>query len=660
MYPYPNGPFGNMMPYTDFHAMNQDWIIQVVRNFLDQYTHIQDVIDEGLDDLEAKKNQLEGLLQAWYNEHSQDIADQLAGALADLNAWYTTHQNYLDATLAANIAAFNQAATAKGDEVIASIPDDYTELAGNVDDLLIDSNHNKVTDTAFPNLNKAVVAVESFEAFGQLLDSSILKTTGFIPVGNCSAIVAQVPCYLNQTDFGFVFYDESKQPMRGYVFNSYGSYETEIRTFNVPKGAAYFRTSGFVNSSEYGDFYYYRVYATPRPFIMVAASNSSLEDQTAADYVCDGSYDEHEIQSAINRTNGEVLLAVGDYYIDSFPNTEGNGVHTALHVGALNQQNISIIGAGNGSGRKYNTGNELRNGVKLHVSTTCYNGLDSSTQYAIIASATNGNNRKYPWSMVNIENISFILPDNQKKIICVDGWMMTSLSIKNILAMAVADASDLSVPVDGCIGIRGLQGSNFGTKNIWSSCFVWGFYEGYAVSGEHVIGMDLGARYCNYGFTFNKAVNQTGGLNHPITMINCCDECNFNMPIFGNRLQSGIAFSRQTIDLIDYNLEWIPEYYALGGDLATEYATGSTYGNITFTLQNSYEAGSGNIVNAPFWTAGHGHNIKTVNKAHSESGTTAERLTYTPQYMQTYYDTTLHKLLIYDGTSWVDSMGNTI
>lgn len=30
--PYPVGPFGNMMPYTNFHALNQDWMVHQVWN----------------------------------------------------------------------------------------------------------------------------------------------------------------------------------------------------------------------------------------------------------------------------------------------------------------------------------------------------------------------------------------------------------------------------------------------------------------------------------------------------------------------------------------------------------------------------------------------------------------------------------------------------
>ena len=122
-------------PYTDMHQLNLDWIIKIAKDFLDQYTHIQELIsngetslvnltNEGLQDLENKKDELEALLQAWYNTHSQDIADALAAALADIQL-----------TLNSTIQAFNTAADAKAAQTIASIPDDYTTLTTNVRDL---------------------------------------------------------------------------------------------------------------------------------------------------------------------------------------------------------------------------------------------------------------------------------------------------------------------------------------------------------------------------------------------------------------------------------------------------------------------------------------------------------------------------------------------
>lgn len=138
------GAFGENFPYSNFHDLNMDWIIKVAKDFLDQYTHLQETIEEGEQSLQDKADELEALLQAWYDTHSEDIAQQLADAISSLNTWYTTHQNYLDQTLADNIASFNQRADQKATETLASIPSDYTSLANTVETV-------RMTSGAFEN-----------------------------------------------------------------------------------------------------------------------------------------------------------------------------------------------------------------------------------------------------------------------------------------------------------------------------------------------------------------------------------------------------------------------------------------------------------------------------------------------------------------------------
>ena len=133
-------------PYTDMHQLNLDWIIKIAKDFLDQYTHIQQLIadgeaslqqltESGLTQLQEKADNLTELLQEWYNTHSADIADQLADALQDLEDWYTVHENYLDNTLAANELAFQTYAEQKAAETLETIPADYTTLSDAVNRL---------------------------------------------------------------------------------------------------------------------------------------------------------------------------------------------------------------------------------------------------------------------------------------------------------------------------------------------------------------------------------------------------------------------------------------------------------------------------------------------------------------------------------------------
>ena len=141
-----NGAFGENFPYSNFHDLNMDWIIKIAKDFLDQYTDIQDTITTGKTELEELAQQLENLLQEWYDTHSQDIANELATALSQLQAWYNTHSQdisnelatalaQLNTQLQSNILAFNTSANQKAIETLASIPDDYTTLSNRVIDI---------------------------------------------------------------------------------------------------------------------------------------------------------------------------------------------------------------------------------------------------------------------------------------------------------------------------------------------------------------------------------------------------------------------------------------------------------------------------------------------------------------------------------------------
>lgn len=127
-------------PYSNLHNLNLDWIIKITKDFLDQYAQIQDLISQGeesiqtltetgvteigdltttgLQQLQDKADNLETLLQQWYDTHSLDIANQLALAIADLNSWYQT-----------NKASFTVEMQNIVTNLIATIPADYTQVA---------------------------------------------------------------------------------------------------------------------------------------------------------------------------------------------------------------------------------------------------------------------------------------------------------------------------------------------------------------------------------------------------------------------------------------------------------------------------------------------------------------------------------------------------
>ena len=143
------GPFGNLFPYSDQHALNLDWIIQVAKDFLDQYTHIQEIISDGetsldqhttdgLAALAAEKDRLEGLLNAWYITHSEDIANQLTAA----------------------VAGFRTQAVAIAAEVFEDMPESYTALS------------DSVTQSLKLNQQSIVLASDDYEVVRRWINDS--------------------------------------------------------------------------------------------------------------------------------------------------------------------------------------------------------------------------------------------------------------------------------------------------------------------------------------------------------------------------------------------------------------------------------------------------------------------------------------------------------
>ncbi len=169
-------------PYTNLHELNLDWIIKIAKDFLEQYTNIQQLIEEGetslvnlketgLEELQEKADTLEAALQAWYDTHSEDIAQELASALADLNAWYTNHQNYLDAILAENETAFTDYINQKTAEVIQNIPQDYSELSK-----LATDTRNELVDQNVININTVYkTGTGSIDGSGQIITNNSFK-----------------------------------------------------------------------------------------------------------------------------------------------------------------------------------------------------------------------------------------------------------------------------------------------------------------------------------------------------------------------------------------------------------------------------------------------------------------------------------------------------
>lgn len=402
-------------------------------------------------------------------------------------------------------------------------------------------------------------------------------------------------------------------------------------------------------------------------FITVAPANYSGE--TAADLVCNGKNDELVIQRAVDLSveqNKNVLLLNGIYHIDGFHNPyNDNGPKTAICI-PNTWREIQLLG----QNHEYGFQKKYDNGVVLYVSGKALEEIDGEAD--VIRGKWTGQGIQNG-SSLRMENIAVILADNQHEIRCIDLRRTDRVEVKNITLVSYGDKIDKNsdyglgtppeIPKKGCIGLTMTDGSNNSYSN-YVNVQTYGFDEGIQVGGEHVVMINCGAAIGRYGFTFGNYESDCGS-NHPITLINCMDERNINLPLFnscgdadgkGGRLQG-----RQEVTMISFNMERVEAQTPGGrlGDLMKEVYPGTWRGNITFTLQPAWCAL--NSVDCRIWeNDGSGKGIKTVNSAHKTVCTTKERLSYYPMYAEQIFDTDLNKMLLCidpEERRWVDFNG---
>lgn len=398
-------------------------------------------------------------------------------------------------------------------------------------------------------------------------------------------------------------------------------------------------------------------------FITIAAHNTIENMKSEADIICPGKGDQLVIQKAIDdciSTGKNIYLLNGTYVIDDFYDMGDGGPKCSLCVPNCRRE-IYILG-------QNFTYIKDGGGVIFYVPEST---LDSIDEESVDVLRTTWTNRGITsGAALKFENISIALSCNQKPIRCIDLRRCDRVEIKNVRLTAYYDmdaglGKPPVVPAEGCIGLTMTDGSN-NCFSEYTNVFAFGFYEGFQAGGEHVVMTACGAAMCYYGYTFgNYEINC--GANHPITLINCCDERNVCLPLFnicgdeagGKRIQGD-----QEVTMISYNIERIAAQCPGGvlGDVMREVHPGTWKGNIDFTAQLAWCCT--NEKHFQMWeNDGSGTGFKTRNNCHKHLCSTEERLSYYPMYGQQIFDTDLNKMLIcVDPSSkkWVDLNGNIV
>lgn len=382
--------------------------------------------------------------------------------------------------------------------------------------------------------------------------------------------------------------------------------------------------------------------------VIVAAANSSESDKKLADYVCDGTNDEVEIQQAINTfatKSGQVILCNGDYFIDSFYSDSTYGKF-GLYIPNPNINHDIII---RGISHPNRVGTyTIGIAPTINLRQTTYNTLGTNEKVTIFGAL---GPITYPNLNVTIKNMGFNMGGTGKKMTVIDLQYFANARIDFCHIGLINGVSPSPTPNANYIGIRGLPGWNFGAGYYIKNCFLYGLGVAFDIGGEHLIMEDCGCRFCDITYRFN-GYNSPSKMAHPQTLINCCEEeCVRSMYFCTSSV-------KQTITMIDFNIEERPTQYPsyARSVKAVEQTPGNYHGTITYTA--NYE----NYVNTsaiPFWESGSGINFDTRNTTDLLYGSTADRPS-NPNVRQQYYDTTLNKMIVFIDGGWKDFMGNAV
>lgn len=403
--------------------------------------------------------------------------------------------------------------------------------------------------------------------------------------------------------------------------------------------------------------------------IYVAAKDSDDTDKASADYICDGVNDEEEINEAIvalKKRSGlrykKVVLFSGHYYVDSFPEVLGDW-KSAIAFHSDNRMlgdSLTISGI-----------SHYYRSTVIYVTEKALNSIADNTKHSVIMCMPSTKDNSVV--RFDVQNIMIALANNQHPIVAVNLQYGDCGECKNIYmtASGLYDNSETGIntgtsvrdkAVEGVIALRSYHGYTIGDTVRFDNICAFGFYTAFQLGCEHAIYNNLRSRFCHMGYTFGEYHTELvrGAFDHPMTLINCCDEQSIQGPVFAwnGLIDRSILETHpgekdkklQSVTFIDFNYE-IPHYAAY------EVEPGTFCGLI---LYHPSDGTFGGKPHYSFWKEGSGKNFNTINLTQANGGTSELRKSYGAHYMQHFFDTDLNKEVIFNGTNWVDCLGNIV
>ena len=385
------------------------------------------------------------------------------------------------------------------------------------------------------------------------------------------------------------------------------------------------------------------------PVIVIAASDSINSDKEKANIICTGTNDNAIIQSVIDsigERSAIIQFANGHYYFDSF------SVHDDYYYGlyfAKYQREIILRGCNHDHRANITTLESIEQCAIFEVTQTAYDALPANQESYFI-----GSNREYqfPYKVIGVEDISFYIPDYTKPIIGVDGAYCSDMHVEKCFFTSGGDyTSDVNVNPK-CVAVRGCGQGNIGYNYYFQHIKILGWGTGFQITGEHLQCIDCIAQKTAYGFVFGNcdAVPYPRGDStglHPNTLINCGAEANsIGALYFGTGHKNAVS-------IIDMNMEaGLPSTDPWGSEFLFSADDNSSFcGEISYAVLQNFSPWIHIQKNA--WDSNaHASKFKTIDLIAPLSGTTAQRPT-DPVYLSQYFDTTLDKMLTWNGSAWV-------
>ena len=307
----------------------------------------------------------------------------------------------------------------------------------------------------------------------------------------------------------------------------------------------------------------------------------------------------------------------------------------------------------------------------IYVTEKALNSIADSTKHSVIMCMPSTKDNSVV--RFDVQNIMIALANNQHPIVAVNLQYGDCGECKNIYmtASGLYDNSETGIntgtsvrdkAVEGVIALRSYHGYTIGDTVRFDNICAFGFYTAFQLGCEHAIYNNLRSRFCHTGYTFGEYHTELvrGAFDHPMTLINCCDEQSIQGPVFAwNGLINTSILENypdekdrklQSVTFIDFNYE-IPYYPAY------EVEPGTFCGLI---LYHPSDGTFGGRPGYSFWKKGSGKNFTTINLTQANGGTSELRKSYGAHYMQHFFDTDLNKEVIFNGTNWVDCLGNIV